>query len=403
MTLSLPLRVAVTGMGGFAANHHQALLSLESRGLCRVVGACDPFPDNFTAQQTAWGFRERGVPVFDDWQKMLDALDGQLDVLTVPAPVPLHAPMHKAAVERGIACYLEKPPTLFWRELDEMIAVEKTAQFPTSVGFNFIIEMARQKLKQRLLNGEFGALRQVNFLGHWPRETSYFERAAWAGKISIDGRLVLDSCLGNATAHFVHNLLFWAGTREMLDWAKVEEIGALLSRAHDIENYDTAIAFGKFENGVEFRIAATHASKPPQYHREEVLCDQAKITYVTEGEWKIEWRDGRFEKGTADSGDLLTRNLAWYFDCLRGINPRPLTTLPDCIPFVHLTNLLYIAAGSIETAENINRYARWVAIQEIAHIMEAWLSAPLPEELKLTPATDIVKLEDVLSRLNSHD
>ena len=257
-----PLNVAVIGLGGFAASHHRALLSLENDGLCRVVATCDPFPVNFAQEQRDYQFAERGVRVFDDYLTMLDALRDEIEVVTVPTPLPLHAEMHRACVQRGLACYLEKPPTLYWRELEAMLEVEKAAKFSTNVGFNFIAETARQNLKRRLMIGEFGALRRVSFLGHWPRRAEYFQRAAWAGRIRLDGRLVLDSCIGNALAHYIHNLLFWAGTREIFDWATVSCMKAELSRAHDIENYDTIFARGSFENGVEFRIAATHSGKP---------------------------------------------------------------------------------------------------------------------------------------------
>jgi predicted dehydrogenase len=336
---------------------------------------------------------------------MLDALSGELDVLTVPAPVPLHAPIHKAAVERDIACYLEKPPTLFWRELDEMLTVEKNAKFTTNVGFNFIVETARQNLKKRILEGEFGKLHCVSFLGHWPRPKSYFTRSPWAGKIALDGRLVLDSCIGNAMAHYIHNVLFWAGTRGLFDWASVAGIEAELYRAHDIENYDTVLTRGKFENGVEFRIAATHAAKPPQYQREEIHCEKAHLTYVPGDEWKIEWRDGRSETGKADRGDLLVRNFAAYFDYLNGKVPRPLTTLQYSKPFVHLTNLVYIAAQTIEQVDEEFTISHddWVAIGGIEDRMHQFIGRPFGYKgvLKTATAADVVKLEEVLQSLNA--
>lgn len=397
-----PFNVAIIGMGGFAASHHRALLALESAGLCRVVAACDPFPDDFAQFGQELGFSERGVRVFDDYLKMLDALHGDLDMVTIPTPVPLHAAMHGACVERGLACYLEKPPTLYWRELDEMLEVEKSARFATNVGFNFIVESARQNLKQRILAGEFGALRRVSFLGHWPRKAEYFQRAPWAGRIRLNERLVLDSCIGNALAHYIHNLLFWAGTRELFDWATVSSMKAELSRAHAIENYDTIFARGTFDNGAEFRIAATHAGKPPQYQREVVECDHATLTYLTGSEWRIEWKSGEVETGPADRDDLLGRNFAAYFDYLRGDAPRSLTTLADAKPFVHLTNLAYVAAGAIETEseEYVERSDGWVAVRDIETMLEAYLNvdfAPLDETF--TQASQVVELDEVLSRL----
>ena len=410
MTSFPPLRVAVTGMGGFAASHHRALLSLEDAGFCRVVGACDPFPNSFLEERNEWRFAERGVRVFGDWQAMLDMLADEVDVLTVPAPLPLHAPIHKAAARRGIACYLEKPPTLFWRELDEMLEVEKAAKFSTNVGFNFIIETTRQNLKKRILDGEFGKLLRVSFLGHWPRPQSYFTRSPWAGKIWLHNRLVLDSCIGNAMAHYIHNLLFWAGTGELFDWANVAEIEAELYRAHAIENYDTVLAAGKFENGVQFRIAATHASKPPQYHWEEVKCEKATITYVAGSEWKIKWhrnaRPRQAESGKADA-DLLARNFMAYFDYLRGDASRPPTTLQESKPFVHLTNLVYVSSQMIGQS-SVTYENEWAIIENVEYWMKRFLKEDYPRSNRIRnvhwnriKARDIVKLEGILKNMRS--
>ena len=46
-----------------------------------------------------------------------------------------------------------------------------------------------------------------------------------------DGRVVLDSCLGNALAHFVHNMLFWIGGPELLSWAQIAAVRAEVEHA----------------------------------------------------------------------------------------------------------------------------------------------------------------------------
>lgn len=409
-TITSPLRVAIVGLGGFAASHHRALLQLEATGLCRVVGTCDPAPDNFQDSRAEWNFATRGIKVFNDYRVMLDALEGELDVVTVPAPVPLHAPIHQACVERGLDCYLEKPPTLSWGEMEMMLEVEESAHFATNVGFNFIVESARQDLKQRILAGEFGALRRVSFLGHWPRLTSYFSRAPWAGKIRLDGRLVLDSCIGNAMAHYIHNLLFWAGTRELFDWASVSSVEAQLCHTYNIENYDTVFARGKLDNNVEFRIAATHAGKPPQFQREIIECDHATITYDTSSNWRIMWRDGRTEQETLKEHNLLVKNFKTYFDYLTGRESRPPTTLLESRPFVHLINLIQIAgsrnnSGLIHDVpeEFIEREGDMVAIRDILAAEEHFInSGSFPEKQSWmgnrgqATADEVAELENML-------
>jgi predicted dehydrogenase len=270
------------------------------------------------------------------------------------------------------------------------------------VGFNFIVEVARRNLKQRILDGEFGVLQRVSFLGHWPRPASYFTRAPWAGRIRVNQQLVLDSCIGNAMAHYIHNLLFWGGTREMFDWASVTQMDAELSRAHAIENYDTILARGALDSGAEFRIAATHASKGQQYHYEVVHCERATITYYTGAEWHVDWKDGSRESGAADRGDLLARNFEEYFRYVRGEATRPLTRLEDTRPFVHLTNLVYAAAGGIETEEEqfIERDGEWVAVRDIVDIMETFMAHPFERQSVPAAQTDtVVELDAALDRI----
>ncbi|HZO86754.1 MAG TPA: Gfo/Idh/MocA family oxidoreductase [Chthonomonadaceae bacterium] len=378
----LPLRAAIIGMGGFAQEHHRVLRALEQEGQCRLVCTCDPNLEAFRESMAAWRFAERGVRAFPDYRQMLEACAAELDLVTVPTPVPLHAPMHRACVEHGLACYLEKPPTLDSAELEEMLAAEARAAKSTMVGFSFIVEAPRQQLKQRLLQREFGPVRAVRFLGLWPRATTYFTRAPWAGRLLLDGKLVLDSCIGNAMAHYIHNLLFWAGQEELLSWEPVVSAQAELYRAHAIESLDTVFARGLCANGVEVQVAATHAVAGPHEQWERVECEQAAITYITRRGYRIDWKDGRQEAGPADNRDLLLENVRDYFRYLRGEASRPLTRLIDSRPFVGFYDLLFVAAGSIATVPetSIQRTpvpsepGEYVAVEDIRAACEDFLA-----------------------------
>lgn len=413
------LRAAVIGMGGFARLHQESMRELERQGLVRLVATCDPQPEQFEKAITEWDLAGRGVQIYTDYREMLDAHRDELDFVTVPTPIPLHAPMHRACVERGLACYVEKPPTLSWRELDAMLEVERGAKFDTNIGFNFIIEPERQALKSRLLAGEFGALRRAGFLGYWPRPESYFARAAWAGSLTVGGHLILDSCAGNAMAHYVHNLLFWCGQGELLSWGEVESVEAELYRAHAIESFDTCFARGSCAGDIEILIGATHAGAGGSWHREWLECEAANIEYTTRGGgYTIEWRDGRVEAaGTADytTGEFLRRNLEQYVRYLRGEAPRPLNRLEDTRPFVHLNDLMFVAAGQIATVpeSDINRSPdkrgeTCVAIQDLQACLRAFArEGELPSEMGLSwaqpggraTAQDLPELEAVVQRI----
>lgn len=340
------IRVGIIGMGGFAGSHQHTAKRLEEDGECRVVCACDPELDKFKTKMAEWEYPRRGVRVFDDYLKMLDACAGELDMVAIPTPVPLHAPMHRACVERGLAVYLEKPPTLDYQELEAMLAVEARAGKLTQVGFNYIVENARRRIKARVIAGEFGALREVGYRGLWARSTSYFQRAPWAGRLILNGRLVLDSGMGNAMAHHMHNILFWGGLNGVMDWGQVEWAEAELYRAHAIQGMDTAFVRAGLAGGVRLTAALSHACWNKSDRLEWLVCDNARIEWTHAGGYQIAWNDGRREAIPPESVSLM-ENLRAYYAYLRGEMDRPMTRLADAQPFVQLCDLVYVAAGRI--------------------------------------------------------
>lgn len=343
-----PLRVGIIGMGGFAGSHHNAIARLEERGLARLVCTCDPAAETFAKEQENWRFFARGVQVFPDFRSMLEACGASLDLLVIPTPIQLHAEMHAAAASLGIPCYIEKPPTLDHVELEKMITADARARKSSLVGFNFIIEKARLALKERLLSGEFGALRGATLSALWPRPASYFARNNWAGRLlAPDGRVVLDSCFGNAMAHFVHNLLFWTGGPDLFSWAQLAAVRAELYRAHAIEGADTFFVESDTTTGVTMRFALSHACAGTSTHSEVVLCDQAVLRYHVGRQVEIRWLDGRTERIVLDPFDPLLENHVDYARYLRGESARPATTLADSRPFVHLNDLAHISSGHI--------------------------------------------------------
>jgi predicted dehydrogenase len=345
-----PPRIAVTGLAGYSRHHHLTLQRLEGVGLCRVVATCDPTDVVEQPEQAGLRLAERGVRVYPDFAAMLEGIAGQADAVTLPTPIHLHAPMHRACVERGLAVYLEKPPTLWWEELEEMITMDAKAPRATEVGFNFTTEPARQSLKARLLGGEFGRLREASFWGSWPRPESYFTRNNWAGRLYPPGGTIplLDSCAGNAMGHFVQNLLFWAGASPA-EFAAAQEVRACLYRAHAITGTDTVFAEARTAEGVALRFAMTHASAPPlEQHAEWVRCERAQWRYVVGQQCEIEWQDGRRELiDLRADGDWQERNFRQFFRYLAGEYATPFNSLAACRSFVALSDLLYAATPGI--------------------------------------------------------
>ncbi|MBS0661799.1 MAG: Gfo/Idh/MocA family oxidoreductase [Verrucomicrobia bacterium] len=337
----------MVGLGGFAGWHHNTVARLEERGHARLVCTCDPQAAEFLPQMQALKFAQRGVGVFPDYRSMLAACHAQLDLLVVPTPIQLHAEMHRAGVELGLPVYLEKPPTLDYLELEEMITRDQLARKSSFVGFNFIIEKPRLALKQRIIAGEFGAPRGATLVAHWPRPAEYFRRNTWAGRLMMGDQVVLDSCFGNANAHFVHNLLFWVGGPELYSWAQPVAVRAELYRAHAIEGADTFFVEADTTCGVTLRFALSHACAGPTTHAETVIFDQATLRYVVGQHAEIRWNDGRCERIPLSDFDGVAENHLDYYRYLRGESERPATTLADSRPFVLLNDLAYLSSGRI--------------------------------------------------------
>jgi len=346
--MNQPVRVAIIGMGGFAGSHHNVVFELEKEGLCRLVAACDPALKSFEERQKTLNFTGRGVRCFEDYRDLIEACRGQLDVITIPTTIHLHAPMHRDAVRAGLAVYLEKPPTLDYQELQAMEAVDAAARFKTNVAFNFIVDPERQALKSRLLSGEFGRLLRVCYSGLSPRYTPYYVRAPWAGRLKLKDAVVLDSPIGNAMAHYVHNVLYWAGLRDLQNLPELKSVSAECYRAHAIQGMDTVLIRAQTAAGVELRLAVSHAVDTHQ-DREWFECEKARVVYGIDGSREIRWTDGRVETGGPHHLDLFHENFRAYFDYVQGRRAQPVTTLKDSEPFVLMNDLSYLSSGTIGT------------------------------------------------------
>ncbi len=347
--------MAVVGIGGFADLHHLALARLENEREVQVLAACDPALKSLAAQCEAHRFGERGVSTYADIATMLSRHAHELDAISISSPIPFHQEHHRMSVGHQIACYLEKPPTLDPAELESMIATDLLAAHPSAVGFNHISQPWRIRLKERILAGEFGSLVEVGFAGFWRRPIGYFSRNGWAGKLLFGEKILLDSCCGNAMSHYLHNMLFHAGTRGLWEWARPTGVTAELYRANDIESPDTIFARGTLDEGIRFRIIATHACETRQRQREIIQCEDALIEIPEDGCGTITWRSGIVERFSADClapPTLLRENLHDYLAFLAGERARPSSTLADCRAFVSLNASLFLSSPSIHRIDD---------------------------------------------------
>ena len=105
-------RIAVVGLGGMG-NHHAEAVQAEER--CELVGGAEIDPERAHLWQERFG----GVPVFDDYECMLDELSP--DIVIVSTQAPAHYAPTLAAAERGVHVFCEKPIALDLVQADAMV------------------------------------------------------------------------------------------------------------------------------------------------------------------------------------------------------------------------------------------------------------------------------------------
>jgi predicted dehydrogenase len=298
--VSVP-RVAIIGVTGYAACHLALLREHAEAGRLRLCAAT--VINRAEAAAACEALERLGCEIFGDYRDMLAAFAGRLDLCLVPTAPQWHAEMTVAALDAGCHVLLEKPlaPTL--AEIEAIQAAERRTGRWVAIGFQDMHPRPVRELRARIAAGEWGAVRSVSFSCFWPRAASYYSRNRWAGRLSVDGRVVLDSPLSNAMAHFSMLALHLAApaAADATD-AIVEE--ADLRRAYPIESFDTFVVRGRTPEGVPFRFAGSHACATETNAEVVVELEKARVVWR---QWKrlvITPRDGAPEEFPLPDSDV---------------------------------------------------------------------------------------------------
>jgi predicted dehydrogenase len=286
------------GVGGMGATYLEALLARQDEGLFRIAGAVDPQP-NRCKQYVE--MRAMGVPCFISLQDFYRNRKADLAILS--SPIQLHMPQAMFALSKESYVLCEKPAAGTIQEVRAAIAAERAAARWVAVGYQWSFSPAVQALKADIRAGLFGPARRFKCLYLWPRDEGYYQRNEWAGKRQdAEGAWVLDSPVQNAMAHDLHNMFYLLG-RETTTSARPAEVEAELYRANAIENFDTAAARVRTEEGVEILFLVSHASDED---RGPVICCEFEKAVVrcdsrASGIW-AEFKDGgRKDYGVPDA------------------------------------------------------------------------------------------------------
>ncbi len=246
MSTTIPT-VCIIGITGFGNAHLKSLYALEADHVLKIGAAT--VINRPQAEADCTRLESLGCMIYSDYTEMLRQERGRCELCIIPTGIPWHCPMTVAALEAGYHVYVEKPAAALLGDVDTMIAARDRAGKHVYVGFQDLFMDITRTVKQRILDGEIGELKEVRVSASWPRPYTYYQRNDWAGKIRIGATSIYDSPANNAFSHYLMAAFYFAGT-EIDGIAEYESFEAELFRVQSIESFDTISTRIRTKSGV---------------------------------------------------------------------------------------------------------------------------------------------------------
>ncbi|MDK2903429.1 MAG: hypothetical protein PWQ93_1348 [Clostridiales bacterium] len=249
------ISVFLSGIGGYGNNYVKELLRSGTQKGVYIAGAADPRPESCRLLDE---LKANNIPIYESVESFY--AEHKADLAIISSPIQFHCEQTCMALSHGSHVLCEKPMAATVQEARQMIEARDKAKRILAIGFQWAYDPAYQSLKKDIMAGRLEQPKRLKTLVLWPRDADYYSRG-WAGKKKDQkGRWVLDSVANNATAHYLHNMLFVLG-KELYQSVQPLEITAELYRANAIENFDTSAMRIFADNGTEILFYASHAVK----------------------------------------------------------------------------------------------------------------------------------------------
>jgi predicted dehydrogenase len=282
------VQVGVVGLGGFGKAVLNAVSELEAEGIARLAAVCEP--DTQTHAGKIAELAGRGVKHVCGVEEMCRL---PVQAIWMPVPIPLHRRFTEMALDAGKWVLCEKPAAGSIQDVDAMIAARDRSAGKAAIAFQDIHEPSTGTFKQRLLSGEMGRIITATVVCCWPRDSSYFGRNNWAGKLKTGDTWVLDSPCMNAMAHSLNLPLFLMGSG-LGQMAQVQAVEAELYRARDITSADTCCIRASLADGAALTCYMTHACGSEFGPEITIKCERGSLL-ATRTDATFRFADGRRE------------------------------------------------------------------------------------------------------------
>lgn len=248
-----PLGMAVLGAGRMGQTHIRNLAGISD---ARVVAVADPVAQAAEAGRAM----ARAELAFTDPLAAITAAG--VDAVVIVTPTSTHAELIEAAVNAGKAVWCEKPIALELEETARIVELVQQAGIPVQLGFMRRFDPGYAAAKARIESGELGRIEQFRALSRdtYPPPVEFLHEA---------GGIFLDMAV-----HDLDLARFLVGeVEEVQAWAAV----LAEPRFAEANDFDTALAMLRFENGAMGVIETARHSRWGYDIRTEVAGAKAKV------------------------------------------------------------------------------------------------------------------------------
>jgi predicted dehydrogenase len=292
--MTAEVKIALVGIGGYGHHYLRHLLHAPAERHIRLVAGIDPAPERCEFLQK---LQEANIPLYADLESFY--AESSADLAIICTPIHWHTPLTCLALSHGSNVLCEKPVAATIQDADKMAKAEATSPGAVAIGYQWSFSDAIQALKRDVLAGDLGRPLRLRTKAFWPRSTSYFSRADWAGKIKTSaGQWILDSTVNNATAHHLHNMFYILGDTPQTS-AQSVNVQAELYRANEIESYDAAALRCHTQQGIEILFYTAHCVPSLIGPVANYEFEHAVVEYAPEGSFLARFHNGHIR----DYGD----------------------------------------------------------------------------------------------------
>lgn len=265
------LKSVIVGCGAIYPMHAEALKNMDNA--C-VAAVCDIHAERLQAAQEKYGCKG-----YADYKEMIAS--EKPDVVHICLPHYLHAPVAMYAMEQGCNVVTEKPMAICFADAKEMLEVEKKSGKRLFVIMQNRYNNASVKLREVLLSGALGKVKEIRGNVNWSRPMPYYTESGWRGKLATEG----GGALINQSVHTLDLMLWFMGGKP----ATVSASMATL--AHDIEVEDMITGVLDYAGGERINFYFTNNALK-NYPVEIMLTCEKGTAKITGQELLVELDDG---------------------------------------------------------------------------------------------------------------